>query len=88
MSPSNTQKIIAGVYWPFKGEPTVGKIKNRYGFKDNEIDRAYGVIMVNPSASYYAFLVSYDAFNRVKAGLKGKLRDELTGPWSNPKVTI
>lgn len=86
MSASNIKKTIAGVIWPLPGRPTVEDLLDRYSFKKGEIDEDYGMVVVDPSLSYYAFLVSFNAFNRVKDGLSECMKDELTGPWSNPEA--
>ena len=62
--------------------PTTEAIQRRHGLADDEIDRDFGVIDVDPDEHLYTILVE----ERVVAKLTGDPGWEVRGPYSNPRI--
>jgi hypothetical protein len=63
---------------------TLEDAQRRLGLTDDEVDTAYGLVLVDPSHGTFALLVTEEAGSRIQgvADTKGSYR----GPYANPKI--
>ncbi|MCO5188635.1 MAG: hypothetical protein M9928_07830 [Anaerolineae bacterium] len=67
--------------------PTVAEVCERYGWRPEEIDAAFGVIAIDPQDNLYTILVNRDAVQRLDQTWETAVDDDLTGPFSNPPIS-
>lgn len=63
--------------------PTVDQLQERYGLTDEEIDRRFGVVEVDPADRTYTILIEASAAKKVQA--EGPIT-KVEGPFSNPRI--
>jgi hypothetical protein len=62
--------------------PDVESIKQRYGLSDDEIDKDFGVVEIDPTDHTYTILVDEKAVSKVTSTADWKV----TGSFSNPRI--
>jgi len=62
-------------------EPTVDEVMEELGLTQEEIDREYGVQMIDPVAGDYVILVEEEAAKRVSSA-----HADVSGPYANPRI--
>ena len=65
-----------------EGAPDLESIKRRYGLADDEIDKDFGVVEIDPEDHAYTILVDEKAANKVSSTGSWKV----TGRYSNPRI--
>lgn len=63
--------------------PTIDALQERYSLTDEEIDRSFGVVEVDPEDCTYTILVEESAVEKVQPG--GPITN-VEGPFSNPPI--
>jgi hypothetical protein len=63
--------------------PTIDDIQTRFSLTNEEIDRNFGVVQVDPEEDLYTILVEESAADKVQPG--GNIR-EVEGPFANPRI--
>lgn len=76
--------------------PTLGDIKAEYGLNDNEVDPAFGVVLIDPRDSTYAIRVDEKAVEKLKPGGAPESMEagpltygrggKMKGPYSDPRI--
>jgi hypothetical protein len=68
----------------FKGAvPTIDELQARYGLTDDEIDKSFGIVEVDPEDRLYTILVEETAVPKVKPDQE----IDVKGPYSNPRIS-
>ena len=62
--------------------PTIDDIQTRYGLTDDEIDKSFGVVEIDPEDSLYTILVEETAVAKVKPSEE----IDVKGPYANPRI--
>jgi hypothetical protein len=65
-----------------KGTPDLDSIKRRYGLSDDEIDKNFGVVEIDPEDHTYTILVDEKAAGKVTSTADWKVM----GTYSNPRI--
>ena len=65
-----------------QGTPDLESIKQRYGLTDDEIDKNFGVVEIDPADHTYTILVDEKAASKVTSTAEWKV----TGNYSNPRI--
>ena len=66
--------------------PSLAEAANALGVLVSEMDAAYGVVPIDPSAALYSVVVDDAAATRVEAALNAQPRDPAEGVYSNPPI--
>jgi len=77
---------MAKVMVTFQAEgpaPTIAELQRRFSLTDDEIDRSFGVIEVDPQDHTFTILVEESAAQKVQPG--GPIT-KVAGPFSNPRI--
>ena len=74
-------KVMMTIQWP-QGQPTIEQIQELFSLADDEIDREFGLIEIDPDERLFTFLVDEASAAKVKPG--AGLR--VAGPFSNPRI--
>ena len=61
--------------------PTLGELKERLGLREEEIDRNFGVVLIDPDDHLYTIRVEHDAAAKVLNNVA-----HTTGPYQDPKI--
>jgi hypothetical protein len=63
---------------------TLEDAQRRLGLTDDEVDTAYGLVLVDPSHGTFALLVTEEAGSRIQGAPDTK--GSYQGPYANPKI--
>jgi hypothetical protein len=66
-----------------RAAPTIAEIQEQYGLTDEEIDKSFGIVEVDPEDSVYTILVEETAVSKVKPDWDS----EVKGPYANPRIS-
>jgi hypothetical protein len=67
-------------------KPTLNTLYRRFGFRAGEVDREYGVVLVDSEADMYVALVDEEAQGRVEPRLPDDAAERGIGFFSNPRI--
>lgn len=62
--------------------PTIDEIQAKYDLADEEIDKSFGLVEIDPEDSLYTILVVETAVAKIKPDQSL----EVKGPYSNPRI--
>jgi hypothetical protein len=62
--------------------PSLADVQKEFGLSDDDVDREYGVVEIDPEDHLYSFLVD----ERKASGLKSVGEGKMEGPYSNPRI--
>jgi hypothetical protein len=74
-------KVMMSIQWP-QGQPTLEGIKQLFSLSDDEVDREFGLIEVDPAEHIFTFLVEATSVAKVHPGPGWSV----SGPFSNPRI--
>jgi hypothetical protein len=74
-------KVMMTIQW-LQGQPTLEDIQKLFSLTDNEIDRDFGLIEVDPAEHIFTFLVEDASAAKVQPGANFRV----AGPFSNPRI--
>jgi hypothetical protein len=63
--------------------PTIDELQARYGLADDEIDKSFGIVEVDPEDALYTILVEETAISKIKPNQEINVK----GPYSNPRIS-
>ena len=69
------------IQWP-QGQPSFEQIQKLFSLSDDEIDRDFGLIEVDPAEHLYTILVEETSAAKVRSGPGWSV----SGPFSNPRI--
>jgi len=74
-------KVMLTIQWP-QGQPTLEQIQQLFSLADDEVDRDFGLIEVDPAEHLFTFLVEEASAAKVQPGAGWSV----SGPYSNPRI--
>ena len=74
-------KVMLTIQWP-QGQPSLEEIQKLFSLSDDEVDRDFGLIEVDPAENVFTFLVEEASAARVRSGPGWTV----SGPFSNPRI--
>lgn len=74
-------KLMMTVQWRGSA-PTIDEIQQLFSLTDEEIDKSFGVVEVDPDDQTYTFLVEETSVSKVQSGVDATVE----GPFSNPRI--
>lgn len=74
-------ELMMTVHWPGKA-PTIDEIQQRFSLTEEEINKSFGVVEVDPGEHIYTFLVNETAVSKIHSQSDVKVE----GPFSNPRI--
>ena len=74
-------KVMMTVHWS-EGIPTLDDIQRHFSLTDDEIDRSFGLVEIDPNEHIFTFLVEENSTSKVKSGSNFHVE----GPFSNPRI--
>ena len=69
------------IQWP-QGQPSLEGIQQLFSLSDDEVDRDFGLIEVDPAEHLFTFLVEEASAAKVQPGAGYTV----SGPFSNPRI--
>lgn len=63
--------------------PSIDEIQTRYALTDDEIDKSFGLVEIDPEDALYTILVEETAVAKVKPDQE----IDVKGPYSNPRIS-
>jgi hypothetical protein len=74
-------KVMMSIQWP-QGRPTLEQIQKLFSLSDDEIDRDFGLIEVDPAEHIFTILVEEASAVKLRSGPSWTV----SGPFSNPRI--
>ena len=74
-------KVMMTIRWP-QGQPSLEQIQKLFSLSDDEVDRDFGLIEVDPAEHLFTFLVEEASAAKVQPGAGWSV----SGPYSNPRI--
>jgi hypothetical protein len=74
-------KVMMTIRWP-QGQPSLEQIQKLFSLSDDEVDRDFGLIEVDPAEHLFTFLVEGTSAARIQPGVGWSV----SGPYSNPRI--
>jgi hypothetical protein len=74
-------KLMVSIQWP-QGAPTLAEIQKMFSLADDEVDREFGLIEVDPAEHIFTFMVEEASAAKVRSGPGWTV----SGPFSNPSI--
>ena len=74
-------KVMLTIQWP-QGQPSLEGIQQLFSLADDEVDRDFGLIEVDPAEHLFTFLVEEGSPAKVQPGAGYRV----SGPFSNPRI--
>ena len=69
------------IQWP-QGQPSLEGIQRMFSLSDDEVDRDFGLIEVDPAEHIFTFLIEETSASKVRPGPGYSV----SGPYSNPRI--
>jgi hypothetical protein len=74
-------KVMMTIQW-LQGQPSLEEIQKQFSLSDDEVDREFGLIEVDPDEHIFTFLVEAASAAKVQPGPGWNV----SGPYSNPRI--